>query len=189
MEVPLSDDVPSWFWLVLLILAVQSAVMAWALLRLYRLTREKKRQELKAWLAEVQRDPHRLRLYEAHWQARWRTSLGVALDLVLCFALAFSSVSALEALVGFDLQDGLSDPEALLFLAAVMLPFCVLLFGVPRFYGTTLGLHLVGIVPVCPLTGRRARGSAVRLPAKWDYRRDRVPELLFIPKDELGVWD
>jgi hypothetical protein len=42
---------------------------------------------------------------------------------------------------------------------------------------------------VCPLTGRRARGSAVRLPAKWDYRRDRVPELLFVPKEELGAWD
>jgi hypothetical protein len=186
---PAVGDLPSWFWPVLLILAVESALMAWFFVRLHRLTRPKRQQEFQAWLAELQRDRHRLRLYEAHWRARWRTSFGLALDLVLCFALALASLSGLGTQVGFDLQDGLSDPEALLLLVAALLYSGVLVSGGLRLYGTTPGLHLVGIVPVSPLTGRRARGPALRPPSKWDYRRDRVPELLFVPKEELGTWE
>jgi hypothetical protein len=147
------------------------------LLRHYPEAKARRRETLVAWLQEVEKDPRRLRLYRAHWRARWRTSFAMLLDLLLVF---------LPPLLSFPPWEGrLSRDEWALFsMGLFLLGFALLVYLPLKRLGTTLGLRLFRIVAVSPTTWKPARPAD--LPTRYDYRKDRVPHLLFVPMEELG---
>lgn len=180
--------VEPWVWLLLALLLADAAVLAWVASRA-RSLRQARRQEYHAWRTALEADPWRLRLYHAHWKARWRAGLAGPVDILLCLALTWAGLLLLGPRVGFDPWDGVSDPEWFTVVLAWILCYLLVVFGGFRLGGTTPGLYLLGIAVVSAHTGRPADRSAMRPPTKWDYRRDRVPKLLFVPKEELGTWE
>jgi hypothetical protein len=180
--------VENWVWLLVLLLAADAVVLAWVLTRARPLW-QAQRREFEAWRAALEADPWRERLYRAHWRARWRTGLGTLLDLLLSLLLTWLALLLAGPRFGFDPRDGVSDPESFLVLLAWVLCYLLVVFGGFRAFGTTPGLTVVGIAVVSSRTGRAPDRAALRPPTKWDYRRDRVPELLFVPKEELGTWE
>lgn len=147
------------------------------LLRHYPEAKARRRERLLAWLQEVEKDPRRLRLYRAHWRARWRTSFALLLDLLLVLLLALGSFSFWGERLSGDAQD-------FFLLGLFLLGFALLVYLPVKRLGTTLGLRLFRIVPISPTTWKPARPAD--LPTRYDYRKDRVPHLLFVPMEELG---
>ncbi|MCS7172738.1 MAG: RDD family protein [Armatimonadetes bacterium] len=172
--------------LLVVLLVVELAVLAWVLTGA-RARLEARRKAYQDWWVELQADPVRRRLYEAHRRAFWRAGLASLVDVFLCLAGTAALVLLLGPAVGFDIRDGVSDPESFLIVVVWLTCYLVIVFGGFRVYGTTPGLHLLGIAVISPQTGRPADRRQLRPPTRWDYARDRVPEFFFVPKDELRL--
>ncbi|MCS7171993.1 MAG: RDD family protein [Armatimonadetes bacterium] len=177
-----------WVWLLLALLLADLAVLAW-IVRRARTLRQARRHEYQVWRAALDADPWRLRLYHAHWKARWRAGVASLVGILLCLAVTWGALLLAGPRVGFNPWDGVSDAESFTVVLVWVLCYLLVVFGGFRLTGTTPGLHLLGIAVLSPHTGRPAERSGMRPPTKWDYRRDRVPELLFVPKGELRGWE
>jgi hypothetical protein len=128
--------------------------------------------------------PRLRRLLEVHYRNRWRTSTAALLDVILCILLAFGATVSIGTRLGITPAD---DAFGFLFLLGWLLIYLVVVRGGLRLHGTTPGMYLLGIVAISPRTGHRAAPNELRPPTKWDYKRDRLPELLFVPRDELEL--
>ncbi|MGC8817502.1 MAG: hypothetical protein ACP5PX_06870 [Candidatus Hadarchaeum sp.] len=169
--------------LVVLLVVVDLAVLAWVVTRARSATRARK-EACSEWLAALQQDPHLWRRYEAHWKARWRTGVGYLVDMVLSMGVSATLTFLLLPLLGLGIED---DATKFLFLGVALATCLSIVYGSLWLLGTTLGLWLLGIAVVSPCTKRLASPRERRPPTKWDYRRDRVPGLLFVPRDMLGM--
>jgi len=132
------------------------------------------------------RDPRLKRLLDAHYRARWRTGLASLLDAFLCAAVAFGAATLAGAPFGVSYRD---DAFAFLLLASLVLAYVVAVYGSLRIHAASPGMRLLGIVAVSPRTGRPAGPHEVRPPVNWDYVRNRLPGVLFVPREDLGVWE
>ncbi len=137
-------------------------------------------------LPHAGQDPRLKQLLEAHYRAHGLTGLASLLDVFLCAALAFGAATLAGVPLGISYRDG---TFGFLFLAAWTLAYLVVVYGSLRLHAATPGMRLLGIVAVSSRTGRPAAPHEVRLPTKWDYRRDRPPRLLFVPRQDLGLWE
>jgi hypothetical protein len=128
-------------------------------------------------------DPRLKALVDAHYRARWRTALASLLDVFLCAAVAFGAAVVVGTHLGISHEDG---TFGFLFLAAWVLTYLAAVYGSLRRHAASPGMRLLGIVAVSPHTCRPAGPHEARPPTKWDYRRDRPPGLLFLPREDLG---
>ncbi len=166
-----------------LLLLTDVAILAW-LVAGWRKRAADHRQAYTAWITELEADPARWRLYQAHWswKARGRVILATLLDVPLLFVLSLGPVSSLARHLELVPH---RDAFFLLWLAVGLPLVLANTEGALRWYGTTLGLRLCGVVVVSSHTGRPAAHHELRYPSKWDYRRGRVLDLLFVPREEL----
>ncbi|MDR7570506.1 MAG: hypothetical protein QN193_07855 [Armatimonadota bacterium] len=170
--------------LIAILVVADVAVVAWVVHRVW-VAAPVHRQAYSEWLARLEADPVRRRLYEAHWRARWRAGLASLLDVLAAAAAGWTVWLGLKDRLGLHRRDGLSDPEFFVFLALSAAFYLAFVFGGFRLSGTTPGLRLLGIAVVSAQTGRPAERTRMRPPTRWDYRRGRVPDLLFVPADLL----
>jgi len=165
------------FWALLAPVLLTVLLVGLYLLRRYPEAKARRQETLLAWLQEVEKDPKRLRIYQAHWRARPRTSFALLLDFLLVLLLALGSFS----LWGGRLS---GDTQYFFLLGLFLLGFALAVYLPLKALGTTLGLRLFRIVPISPTTWKPARPAD--LPTRWNYREDRVPHLLFVPMEEVG---
>ena len=131
-------------------------------------------------------EPRLQKLLEAHYRNRWRTSTAALLDVIICILLALAATASVGTRLGVTPADGVFG---ILFLLDWGLIYFAVVRGGLRLHGTTPGMYLMGIVAVSPRTGCRAAPNELRPPTRWDYRRDALPELLFVPRDQLELWE
>lgn len=165
-------------------------VLVFGLIFHERATREQRRRELKNLLAT----PKMARLYELHMRSHWRSSLATIVDL-LCvgtaglaaWGLAITHTPLLVWLqslpLTMDRQSALKISMLLFVGAAAVLEYVL----VPSLYGTTLGLRAARLVAVDPATGKPLEPSKVRPPHRGDYRRDAMPGILYVPRDQFPM--
>jgi hypothetical protein len=128
-------------------------------------------------------DPRLKALVDAHYRVRWRTALASLLDVFLCAAVAFGAAVVVGTHLGISHED---KTFVFLFLAAWVPTYLAAVYGSLRRHAASPGMRLLGIVAVSPRTCRPAGPHEARPPTKWDYRRDRLPGLLFLPRQDLG---
>ncbi len=183
-------------WQLALLIAVvvlaDIPVLFW-LLRHRRRYLAKAREDHDRWRAHVDSDPRLKRFYEAHRRARLRTALAHAVDTLATMAatvaewsLAWVLVTGKDVLTRF--QTGISKMEVMaLALGWGALYLTLQLWIFPR-SRATLGLRLLGLVAVSPWDGRRTARLPVPRSGR-DYRTDRVPEVLVVPREEFeAAW-
>jgi hypothetical protein len=176
------------WWVILIAVVVISDIVlvAWILTKAKK-GEFKRKQSYEEWLSELQQDHFRWRLYMAHWtwKARVRTSLAVLIDLGISLILTIWLGGMAGNLIGIKYHNGLSDSEvvmlALLWLGCALL----VIFGSLRLWRTTPGMHLTGIGIVSSRTGRPPSKGTLHYPTKGDYRRGRVLEYFFVPREEI----
>ncbi|MCL6624759.1 MAG: RDD family protein [Fimbriimonadales bacterium] len=175
-----------WIILITVIVLADLALVGWIIAKAKK-GEAKRKQSYEEWLSELQQDPLRWRLYEAHWtwKARIRTSLAVLIDMGLSIILAIWVGGMVGNLVGLTYQDGLSDSEVVILVVIWIGCALVVVFGSLCLWGATPGMHLMGISVVSSRTGRAPARGSLHYPTKWDYRRDRVLEYFFVPKEEI----
>jgi len=148
----------------------------------------KAREDYDRWRARLDSDPRLKRLYEAHRRARWRVALAQLVDLLASMTatvVVWSLVTGEGALARF--KTGISEAELVALLLGWGAVYLTLQFWVFPRLRTTLGLWLLGLVAVSPWEGTPVRDQLV--PTEWDYRADRVPGRLFVPREEFeAAW-
>ncbi len=148
----------------------------------------KAREDYQRWRARLDSDPRLKRLYEAHRRARWRAALAQLVDLLgsmTATVVVWSLVRGEGALARF--KTGVSEAELVALLLGWGALYLTLQFWVFPRLRTTLGLWLTGLVAVSPWEGTPVRNLLV--PTKRDYGDGRVPECLFVPREEFeAAW-
>ena len=137
-------------------------------------------------------DPRLKRLYEAHRRTRWRAGFAHVVDVlatmaaaVAVWSVAWSLVTGRGVLARF--QTGIPEVELVALAVGWGAFYLTLQLWVFPRAGTTLGLRLLGLVVVSPWDGRRAARLAPN--PKMDYRTDRIPGVLVVPREEFeAAW-
>jgi hypothetical protein len=179
----------------------------------------KAREDYQRWRARLDSDPRLKRLYEAHRRTRWervpekpvswretgvpknrvaifgvvwRAGFAHVVDVlatmaaaVAVWSVAWSLVTGRGVLGRF--QTGISEVELVALAVGWGAFYLTLQLWVFPRAGTTLGLRLLGLVVVSPWDGRRAARLAPD--PEMDYRTDRVPGVLVVPREEFeAAW-
>jgi hypothetical protein len=152
----------------------------------------KAREDYQRWRARLDSDPRLKRLYEAHRRTRWRAGFAHVVDVlatmaaaVAVWSVAWSLVTGRGVLARF--QTGISEVELVALAVGWGAFYLTLQLWVFPRAGTTLGLRLLGLVVVSPWDGRRAARLAPD--PEMDYRTDRVPGVLVVPREEFeAAW-
>jgi hypothetical protein len=179
----------------------------------------KAREDYQRWRTRLDSDPRLKRLYEAHRRTRWervpekpvswretgvpknrvaifgvvwRAGFAHVVDVlatmaaaVAVWSVAWSLVTGRGVLGRF--QTGISEVELVALAVGWGAFYLTLQLWVFPSAGTTLGLRLLGLVVVSPWDGRRAARLAPD--PEMDYRTDRVPSVLVVPREEFeAAW-